>query len=125
MYGGLSDKGAHFPEWFEIVKNFLKLDIAGDRHEVKRPCNRCRNIRMLFEYEISGHITKHRLWRRRAPISTALHSALIFIGDVAPLMNIWGRSKSNCPAHIFVDEAHILVGLGTDEYNLNYIHPYQ
>jgi hypothetical protein len=56
MYDGFSDKGAHFAEWFEIAKNFLKLDFAGNRREAKCPCNRCQNRRMLSEYEMSGHI---------------------------------------------------------------------
>jgi hypothetical protein len=41
MYDGFSDKGAHSAEWFEIVKNFLKLVFAGDRREAKCMCNRC------------------------------------------------------------------------------------
>jgi hypothetical protein len=41
------------------MKNFLKLAFAGDHHEAKCPCNRCQNRRMLFEYEMSGHIAKH------------------------------------------------------------------
>jgi hypothetical protein len=41
MYDVFSDKGAQFAEWFEIAKNFLKLAFAGDRREVKCPCNRC------------------------------------------------------------------------------------
>jgi hypothetical protein len=60
MYDGFSDKGAHSVEWFKIVKNFLKLAFTGDYSEAKCPCNRCRNRRMLPEYEMSGHITKHR-----------------------------------------------------------------
>jgi hypothetical protein len=60
MYDGFSDKAAHSAEWFEITKNFLKLAFAGDRREVKCPCNRCRNRRMLSEYEMSDHITQHR-----------------------------------------------------------------
>jgi hypothetical protein len=59
MYDRFNDKGAHYVEWFEIAKNFLKLAFAGDHHEVKCPCNRCRNRRMLSEYEISDHIAKH------------------------------------------------------------------
>jgi hypothetical protein len=47
MYDGFSDKGAHFAEWFEIAKNFLKLTFDGDRREAKCPCNRCCNRRML------------------------------------------------------------------------------
>jgi hypothetical protein len=60
MHNGFSDKGVHSVEWFEIAKNFLKLALAGDRREAKCPCNRCRNRRMLSEYEMSGHIAKHR-----------------------------------------------------------------
>jgi hypothetical protein len=59
MYDGFNDKGAHSAEWFEIVKNFPKLDFAGDYREVKCSCNRCQNRRMLFDYEISSHIAKH------------------------------------------------------------------
>jgi hypothetical protein len=59
MYDGFSDKGAHSVKWFELAKNFLKLAFAGDRREVKCPCNRCRNRRMLSEYEMSDHIAKH------------------------------------------------------------------
>jgi hypothetical protein len=50
MYDRFSDKGVHSAEWFEIAKNFLKLAFAGDCHEVKCPCNRCQNGRMLSEY---------------------------------------------------------------------------
>jgi hypothetical protein len=59
MYDKFSDKGAHSAEWFEIVKNFLKLAFVGDHHEAKHPCNRCQNRRMLSEYEMFGHIAKH------------------------------------------------------------------
>jgi hypothetical protein len=59
MYDRFNDKGAHSTEWFEIVKNFLKLAFAGDCHEAKCPCNRCQNRRMLSGYEMSGHIAKH------------------------------------------------------------------
>jgi hypothetical protein len=59
MYDGFSDKGAS-AEWFEVAKNFLKLYFAGDCHETKCTCNRCQNIMMLSEYEMSGHIDKHR-----------------------------------------------------------------
>jgi hypothetical protein len=41
------------------VKNFLRLAFAGDRREAKCPYNRCRNRRMLFEYEMPNHIDKH------------------------------------------------------------------
>jgi hypothetical protein len=59
MYDRFNDKGARSAEWFEIMKNFLKLAFAGDRHEAKCPCNKCWNRRMLSEYEMSGHIAKH------------------------------------------------------------------
>jgi hypothetical protein len=59
MYSRFSDKRAHSAEWFEMVKYFLKLAFGGDHHEAKFPCNRCRNRRMLFEYEMFGHIAKH------------------------------------------------------------------
>jgi hypothetical protein len=59
MYDRFSDTGAHSVEWFEIMKNFLKLAFTGDRHEAKCPHNRCQNIRMLPEYEMSSHIAKH------------------------------------------------------------------
>jgi hypothetical protein len=59
MYDGFSDKGAHSPEWLEIAIFFLKLAFAGDHREAKCPCNRCQNRRMLSEYEMFGHITKH------------------------------------------------------------------
>jgi hypothetical protein len=41
------------------VNNFLKLAFTSDRREVKCPCNRCQNRRILFKYEMSGHIAKH------------------------------------------------------------------
>jgi hypothetical protein len=56
---GRRDRGAYSAEWFEIAKNFMKLAFAGDCHEAKCPCNRCWNRRMLSEYEMSVHITKH------------------------------------------------------------------
>jgi hypothetical protein len=59
MYNRFNDKGAHSAKWFEIVKNLVKLVFAGDRREAKCPCNRCRNRRMLSEYEMSGHIAKN------------------------------------------------------------------
>jgi hypothetical protein len=60
MYDRFNNKGADSVEWFDIEKNFLKLAFAGDRHEAKCPCNRCRNRRMLSEFEMSDHIAKHR-----------------------------------------------------------------
>jgi hypothetical protein len=58
-YDRFGHKGAHSTTWFEIVKNFLKLAFAGGHCEAKYPCNRCRNRRMLSEYEMSDHIAKH------------------------------------------------------------------
>jgi hypothetical protein len=60
MYDRFSDKGAHTAELFEVAKNFLKLAFAGDHREAKCPCNRHWNRRILSEYEMPGHITKHR-----------------------------------------------------------------
>jgi hypothetical protein len=60
MYDRFCDKHAHSAEWFEVAKNFLKVVFTGDHHEAKCPYNRCRNRRMLSEYEICGHIAKHR-----------------------------------------------------------------
>jgi hypothetical protein len=57
-----------------MVKNFLKLAFAGDHREVKCPCNRCQNRRMLSEYEMSSHIDKHRfmpnylLWHQQEEV---------------------------------------------------------
>jgi hypothetical protein len=41
MYNIFNDKDAHSTEWFDIVKDFLKLVFAGDRCEAKCPCDRC------------------------------------------------------------------------------------
>jgi hypothetical protein len=77
IYVGFSDKGAHSAEWFEIAKNFLKLAFAGDRCEVKCLCNRCQNRRMLSEYEVSGHIAKHKfmlnylVWHQHGEVQAA------------------------------------------------------
>jgi hypothetical protein len=60
VYDKFSDKGEHSTEWFEVVKNLLKLAFAGDHREVKCLCNRCQNRRILSEYEMSDHIVKHR-----------------------------------------------------------------
>jgi hypothetical protein len=61
MYDRFNDKGAHSVEWFEITKDLVKLAFAGDRCKEKCLCNRCRNIRMLLEYEISGDIASKYL----------------------------------------------------------------
>jgi hypothetical protein len=53
-------KVAHSAQWFEITKNFLKLAFTGDRREAKCLYNRCQNRRILSEYEMYGHIAKHR-----------------------------------------------------------------
>jgi hypothetical protein len=60
MYNRFSDKGADSIDWFEIANNLLKLTFTGYHHEVKCMCNRCQNRRMLPEYEMAGHIAKHR-----------------------------------------------------------------
>jgi hypothetical protein len=59
MYDVFSGKGAHSAEWFEIAKNFLKPAFTSDHREVKCPCNRCQNRRILSEYEMFHHINKH------------------------------------------------------------------
>jgi hypothetical protein len=77
MYDGFSDKDAHSAECFEIAKNFLKLAFAGDRREVRCPCNRCWNRRMLSEYEMSDHIGKHGfmpnylVWHQHGEVQSA------------------------------------------------------
>jgi hypothetical protein len=77
MYDGFSDKGAHSAEWFEVAKNFLKLAVVGDCREAKCSCNRCQNRRMLSEYEMSGHIVKHRfmpnylVWHQHGEVQAA------------------------------------------------------
>jgi hypothetical protein len=77
MYDGFSDKGADSAEWFEIAKNFLKLAFTGDHREVKCPCNRCRNRRLLYKNEMSGHIAKHGfmsnylVWHQRGEVQAA------------------------------------------------------
>jgi hypothetical protein len=77
MYDGFSDKGAHTAEWFEVVENFLKLACAGDYREAKFSCNRCRNRRMLSEYEMCGHIAKHAfmpnylVWHQHGEVQAA------------------------------------------------------
>jgi hypothetical protein len=74
MHDRFSDKYAHSAELFEIAKNFLKLAFVGDRCEAKCPCNRCRNIRMLSEFETSGHIAKkgfilnYLVWHRHGEV---------------------------------------------------------
>jgi hypothetical protein len=77
MYDGFSDKNAHSTEWFEVVKNFLMLAFASDRREAKCSCNRCQNRRMLFEYEICGHLAKQEfmpnylVWHQHGEVQTA------------------------------------------------------
>jgi hypothetical protein len=58
MYDGFSDKEAHSAEWFRITKELLKLAFASGRREAMCLCSRCRNRRMLSEYEMSAHIAK-------------------------------------------------------------------
>jgi hypothetical protein len=77
MYDRFSDNGAHSAEWFEVAKNFLKLAFASDRCEAKCPCNKCRNRRILLEYELYGHIAKHRfmlnylVWDKHGEVQAA------------------------------------------------------
>jgi hypothetical protein len=77
MYDRFSDKGAHSAEWFEVVKNFLKLAFAGDHREAKCSCNRCQNRWMLSEYEMCGHIAKHgfmpnyQVWHKHGEVQAA------------------------------------------------------
>jgi hypothetical protein len=39
-------------------QEFLKLAFTGGHREASCPCSRCKNKRMLLEYEISGHLAK-------------------------------------------------------------------
>jgi hypothetical protein len=77
MYNRFNNKGAHSAEWFDIAKNFLKLAFAGDHREVNCLCNRCRNRRILPEYEMPGHIAKHRfmqnylVWHQHGEVQAA------------------------------------------------------
>jgi hypothetical protein len=77
MYDRFSDKGAHSAKWFEVAKNFRKLTFAGDHREVKCPCNKCQNRRMLSEYEMSGHIAKYGfmlnylMWQQHGEVQAA------------------------------------------------------
>jgi hypothetical protein len=58
MYYGFSDTGKHSAEWVRITKEFLKLAFAGGHHEASCSCSRCKNRRMLSEYEMSAHLAK-------------------------------------------------------------------
>jgi hypothetical protein len=58
MYDGFGDTGIHSTEWVQITKEFLKLAFAGGHHEASCPCSRCKNRRMLSEYNMSAHLTK-------------------------------------------------------------------
>jgi hypothetical protein len=77
MYDRFSDKGTHSVEWFEIAKNFLKLNFARDHREAKCSCNRCRNRRMMSGYEMSDHISKYRfmlnylVWHQHGEVQAA------------------------------------------------------
>jgi hypothetical protein len=37
MYDRFSDTDKHSTEWVRIIKEFLKLALIGDHHEVSRP----------------------------------------------------------------------------------------
>jgi hypothetical protein len=54
IYDGFSDTSKHSAEWVRIIKEFLKLAFAGDRHKASCPCSRCENRRMLLQYEMSA-----------------------------------------------------------------------
>jgi hypothetical protein len=77
MYDGFNDKGADSTEGFEIKKKFLMVAFASDHREAKCSCNRCRNRRMLSEYEMSGHIAKHEfmlnylVWHQHGEVQAA------------------------------------------------------
>jgi hypothetical protein len=112
MYNRFSGKGAHSAEWFEVAKNFLKLAFAGDHREAKCPCNRCRNRWMSSEYEMSGHIAKHR----------SVHLGLSMDGfqphsNASSLYSSWpvfimpyNLSPNKCLKHGFVFLALIIPG---------------
>jgi hypothetical protein len=68
MYDGFSDKGSYSAKWFEIVKNFLKLAFSGDRCEVKCLCNKCRNRRMLSEYEKHRFMLNYLVWHQHREV---------------------------------------------------------
>jgi hypothetical protein len=82
MYDRFSDKGAHSAQWFGIAKNFLKLAFAGDHRKAKCMCNRYQNKRVLSEYEMSGHIDKHRfmpnylVWHQHGEVQAVVPAEL-------------------------------------------------
>jgi hypothetical protein len=57
MYDRFSDNGAHFAEWFEITKTFMKLGFVGGCCGESCPCSMCEN-RKMSEYEMSAHLAK-------------------------------------------------------------------
>jgi hypothetical protein len=74
MYDGFSDTGKHSTEWVRITKEFMKLAFTGGPREGSCPCSRCENRRMLFEYEMSTHLTKkgfmsnYMLWHQHGEV---------------------------------------------------------
>jgi hypothetical protein len=79
----------------------------------------------------------HRLTKEYRVLYMSALTPHIFVGDVAPPMNIWGRSKSNWMALRFVGmvppmniwgqsksnwTAHIFVGARPKPMNIHYIH---
>jgi hypothetical protein len=62
IYNEFSDTGKYSTEWVRITKEFLKLAFVGNRREVSWPCSRCKNRRMLSEYEMSTHLTKKSIY---------------------------------------------------------------
>jgi hypothetical protein len=58
MHDRFNDTGKHSTKWVRITKEFLKLAFTSGRREASCLCSRCENIRMLSEYEMSGHLAK-------------------------------------------------------------------
>jgi hypothetical protein len=88
IYDGFSDTGKHSTEWVWITKEFLKLAFAGDRHEASCPYSRCKNRRMLSEYEMSTHLAKkgfmsnYLLWHQHEEVQPAVADELDGNNDV-------------------------------------------
>jgi hypothetical protein len=58
MYDGFSDTAKQFTEWVQIKKENFKLPFASGCREASCLRSRCKNRRMLFEYEMSAHLAK-------------------------------------------------------------------
>jgi hypothetical protein len=78
MYDGFSDTGKHSVKWVRITNKFLKLAFAGGYRKASCLCNRCENMRMLAEYEMSGHLAKkgfmvnYLLWHQHGEVRPAI-----------------------------------------------------